>query len=59
MEKLEPKSNEGKVPFISKFAYGFGDIGCNFSWSFVVSFLMIFYTALIPQHFDLTLFISS
>lgn len=33
-----------KVPFISKLAYGFGDVGCNFSWSFVVSFLMIFYT---------------
>ena len=34
----------GKVPLISKVAYGFGDVGCNFSWSFVVSFLMIFYT---------------
>ncbi len=33
-----------KVPLISKIAYGFGDVGCNFSWSFVVSFLMIFYT---------------
>lgn len=33
-----------KVPFISKMAYGFGDVGCNFSWSFVVAFLMIFYT---------------
>lgn len=32
------------MPFISKLAYGFGDVGCNFSWSFVVSFLMIFYT---------------
>ncbi len=21
-----------KVPFISKLAYGFGDVGCNFSW---------------------------
>ena len=37
-------SPNGKVPFISKLAYGFGDVGCNFSWSFVVSFLMIFYT---------------
>lgn len=44
MENLKPIPNEGKVPFISKIAYGFGDIGCNFSWSFVVSFLMIFYT---------------
>ncbi|MDY5767273.1 MAG: glycoside-pentoside-hexuronide (GPH):cation symporter [Alloprevotella sp.] len=34
----------GKVPLISKIAYGFGDVGCNFSWSFVVAFLMIFYT---------------
>lgn len=33
-----------KVPLISKIAYGFGDVGCNFSWLFVVSFLMIFYT---------------
>lgn len=37
-------STQGKVPFISKLAYGFGDVGCNFSWSFVVAFLMIFYT---------------
>ena len=34
----------GKVPFISKLAYGFGDVGCNFSWMFVGNFLMIFYT---------------
>lgn len=33
-----------KVPFISKLAYGFGDVGCNFSWMFVSNFLMIFYT---------------
>ena len=44
MEKLNPNTSKGKVPFISKLAYGFGDVGCNFSWSFVVSFLMIFYT---------------
>lgn len=44
MEKQEIYSPKGKVPFISKIAYGFGDVGCNFSWSFVVSFLMIFYT---------------
>ena len=37
-------SSKGKVSFLSKLAYGFGDVGCNFSWSFVVSFLMIFYT---------------
>ena len=41
MEKLNPNTTKGKVPFISKLAYGFGDVGCNFSWSFVVSFLMI------------------
>ena len=26
------ESNNGKVPLISKIAYGFGDVGCNFSW---------------------------
>ena len=44
MEKSNLNDTKGKVPFISKLAYGFGDVGCNFSWSFVVSFLMIFYT---------------
>ena len=34
----------GKLPFLSKFAYGMGDVGCNFSWMFVGNFLMIFYT---------------
>ena len=33
-----------KVTLISKIAYGFGDVGCNFSWMFVSNFLMIFYT---------------
>jgi sugar (glycoside-pentoside-hexuronide) transporter len=33
-----------KIPFISKLAYGVGDVGCNFSWMFVGNFLMIFYT---------------
>lgn len=37
-------SSKDKVPFISKFAYGMGDVGCNFSWMFVGNFLMIFYT---------------
>ncbi len=41
MEKIK---NEMKVPLISKIAYGFGDVGCNFSWMFVSNFLMIFYT---------------
>lgn len=36
--------NQLKVPFISKLAYGMGDVGCNFSWMFVGNFLMIFYT---------------
>ena len=36
--------NKSKVPFISKLAYGMGDVGCNFSWMFVGNFLMIFYT---------------
>lgn len=44
MKQINSYSPTGKVPFISKFAYGFGDVGCNFSWSFVVSFLMLFYT---------------
>ena len=34
----------GHVPFLSKVAYGMGDVGCNFSWMFVSNFLMIFYT---------------
>lgn len=38
------KQTNIKIPFISKLAYGFGDIGCNFSWMFVGNFLMIFYT---------------
>lgn len=38
------KNEAGKVPLISKIAYGFGDVGCNFSWMFVSNFLMIFYT---------------
>ena len=29
------ESKNGKVPLISKIAYGFGDVGCNFSWMFV------------------------
>ena len=41
---MENESNSGKVPLISKIAYGFGDVGCNFSWMFVSNFLMIFYT---------------
>jgi sugar (glycoside-pentoside-hexuronide) transporter len=44
MEDKSNKSIQGKVPFISKVAYGMGDVGCNFSWMFVGNFLMIFYT---------------
>lgn len=40
----ENKNTSGKVPLISKIAYGMGDVGCNFSWMFVGNFLMIFYT---------------
>ena len=41
---MERKNENVKVPLISKIAYGFGDVGCNFSWMFVSNFLMIFYT---------------
>lgn len=41
---MNTTSNNGRVPFISKIAYGMGDVGCNFSWMFVSNFLMIFYT---------------
>lgn len=41
---MKSESNQSKVPFISKLAYGMGDVGCNFSWMFVGNFLMIFYT---------------
>ena len=41
---MENNNRNGKVPLISKIAYGFGDVGCNFSWMFVSNFLMIFYT---------------
>ena len=41
---MNTTSNHGRVPFISKIAYGMGDVGCNFSWMFVSNFLMIFYT---------------
>ena len=39
---MESKNENVKVPLISKIAYGFGDVGCNFSWMFVSNFLMIF-----------------
>ena len=41
---MKTTSSKGHVPFISKFAYSMGDVGCNFSWMFVSNFLMIFYT---------------
>lgn len=43
-QKEEAVWASGKVPLVSKIAYGFGDVGCNFSWMFVSNFLMIFYT---------------
>ena len=33
------ENKNGKVPLISKIAYGFGDVGCNFSWMETVSVL--------------------
>ena len=42
-ECMQSHSQE-KIHFISKLAYGMGDVGCNFSWMFVGNFLMIFYT---------------
>jgi sugar (glycoside-pentoside-hexuronide) transporter len=44
MSNSQENHSQGKVPFISKLAYGMGDVGCNFSWMFVGNFLMIFYT---------------
>lgn len=41
---MDSRNSQGKVSLISKIAYGFGDVGCNFSWMFVSNFLMIFYT---------------
>ena len=42
--KADKTDTNVKVPFVSKIAYGMGDVGCNFSWMFVGNFLMIFYT---------------
>lgn len=41
---MKNSSPSGRLPLLSKFAYGMGDVGCNFSWMFVGNFLMIFYT---------------
>ena len=35
------EGKNGKVPLISKIAYGFGDVGCNFSWMFVSNFIQM------------------
>lgn len=35
MSNSQENHSQGKVPFISKLAYGMGDVGCNFSWMFV------------------------
>lgn len=37
-------SDSGKVSKLTILAYGMGDVGCNFSWMFVGSFLMFFYS---------------
>ena len=39
---MENESNNGKVPLISKIAYGFGDVGCNFSWMFIINYICLF-----------------
>lgn len=41
---MERRETNIKIPLIGKIAYGMGDVGCTFSWAFVGSFLMIFYT---------------
>lgn len=37
-------SVEGKVPVTQKIAYALGDVGCNFVWTTISSFLTIYYT---------------
>lgn len=37
-------ASKKKLGFSTVLAYGFGDVGCNFSWMFVGNFLMFFYT---------------
>src|SRR5690554_3457143 len=44
MNKIKRNKHVRQTPFIEIFAYGLGDFGNNFSWMFVGSFLMIFYT---------------
>ena len=51
------KSKQQRVPFVSKLAYGMGDVGCNFSWMFVGNFLMIF-TRPLTVVFALFIFVS-
>ena len=41
---MERKNENAKVPLISKIAFGFGEVGCNFSWMCVSNFHVIFYT---------------
>ena len=47
---MESKNENVKVPLISKIAYGFGDVGCNFSWMFVSNFLMILHRRIWNQY---------
>ena len=37
-------ASKKRLGFSTVLAYGFGDVGCNFSWMFVGNFLMFFYT---------------
>ena len=42
--RMAQGSSRGKLGFSTVIAYGFGDVGCNFSWMFVGNFLIFFYT---------------
>lgn len=35
---------EKRLKKIQKIGYGLGDIGSNFSWTFISSFIMLYYT---------------
>ena len=42
VENSETKEKGSRL--ITKLCYAAGDIGCNFVWTFVVGFLMLYYT---------------
>ena len=42
---MQKENNEIKrMPMLQKIGYGMGDAGCNFCWTFVASFIMIYCT---------------